>query len=169
MKNEAEFKSLFKKSVKIYKGHTITLAAPMFSGIPDLWVCIPGYLPVLMEAKWLGEIKRTKFSRKIPFTPMQIEWIKNCDNVCSYSAMGLIGFKYGNDSLVHAALVKYGTPLFYNFTQDFLTDCAFVTISEKMLDIVELFSKVPIPRMQTKVEGTLLNYDLPERKMDLAS
>ena len=147
MKTEAEFKTLFKKSVRAAKGTSISLAAPMLVGIPDLWVAIPGYLPILLEAKFLGEFKREKFSRKVPFTPMQVNWIRECDDVCPYSAMGLVGFYY--KELLRAALIKYGTPLFYNFTQTFQVDCAHTTYNytKKAFDIFDLFAKVPVPRI----------------------
>lgn len=131
----------------------------MISGIPDLWVIIPGYLPVLLEAKWMGEVKRDNFSRKVPFTAMQTNWIKECDDVCAYSAMGLIGIKYHNR--VYASLVKYGTPQFYNFTQSFICDTANVLYqpTEKLFDISTLFAKVPIPRLQAKNGHQDLKYD----------
>lgn len=151
MKTEAEFKSIFKKSLRWQGGFAISLAAPMVVGIPDLYVVLPEYLPLLLEAKWLGKITREKFSRKVPFTDMQQHWIKCCDDVLPYSAMGLVGFEHQGD--VYAVLVKYGTPHFYQMTNGFLVDCSYVILNKKELahhrrfDVVELFKNVPIPRM----------------------
>lgn len=148
MKNEAEFKTLIKKSVSRQKGYSMSLAAPMLAGIPDLYIVMPSYIPILLECKWLGEIKREKFSRTPQFSPMQINFLKSCHDISPYSAMGGIGFIY--DGQIHCSLVAYGTPLFYNFSQHFKTDSAWVTYSHvtKVLDIMDLFGKVPIPRIR---------------------
>lgn len=149
MKNEADFKKAFKLSVKTQKGFSLSLAAPTFAGIPDLYVIMPEYIPVLIEAKWLGEIKRDTFFRKIPFTEMQIHWIDKCHNITPYSALGLIGFIY--KGIPHAALVVHGTPLFYTFSSSFLTDCSHVKYSaesnDRRFDVEKLFSGVPIPKI----------------------
>jgi hypothetical protein len=131
----------------------------MISGLPDLYIVLPGFLPVLLEAKWLGEIKRDKFHRKPQFTEMQIHWIKSCDNVVPYSAMGLIGLKY--QGVYTAALVKYGTPLFYEFSNTFLTDCAYVKYqgNERRFDVQQLFAGVPIPRIPSKRGEEDIKYD----------
>lgn len=144
---EREFKQLIKQSVKWQKGVYIPLAAPMVSGLPDAYINMPGYIPILLEAKFIGEIKREKFSRTPQFSPMQINFLQSCHEVSPYSAMGALGFIY-NDQ-IHCSLVAYGTPLFYNFDSTFKTDSAWVTRSAvtKRFDILELFSKVPLPRI----------------------
>lgn len=146
--NEAKFKTAFKKSVKAHKGFSLSLAAPMIVGIPDLYVVLPEYLPVLLEAKYLGEIKREKFSRKVPFTLMQQHWIQSCDNVSPYSAMGLVGFKYNN--LYYAVLVKFGHKQFFNMSQDFLSECSYVRVVSlsETFDVSALFANVPIPKIE---------------------
>lgn len=146
--NEAKFKTAFKKSVTRHKGFSISLAAPMIVGIPDLYVVIPEFLPVLLEAKWLGEITRDKFARKVPFTPMQQHWIQCCDNVSPYSAMGLVGFKLRG--LYYAVLVKYGTPCFYKMTSDFVAQCSYVTTPSLSVafNVTALFHNVPVPRIE---------------------
>lgn len=155
MKNEADFKAKFKKSVKYHRGFALSLAAPMLVGIPDMYVALPEYLPILLEAKWLGEIKRDKFKRKIPFTAMQMHWLTECDNVLPYSAMGLIGFEYKEQ--IYAVLVKPGTPYFYELTDGFLVNCANVVCKRKetnidysQFDVTDLFKQVPIPRIARK-------------------
>ena len=49
MNNEASFKKIFCDSVKRDKGFTMKLAAPMFGGIPDLYIIYPGYMPILLQ------------------------------------------------------------------------------------------------------------------------
>lgn len=155
MENENEFKNLFKKSVLNCKGYCLSLAAPMIAGLPDLFVVIPSYMPILLEAKFLGEIKRDKFSRKIPFREMQIYWINKCDSVLPYSAMGLIGFYYQEE--LYSVLVKYGTPHFYTINSSFLTDCAWVKLHNKSFNVTELFHKVPIPRIDNTKSSESIN------------
>lgn len=147
MKNEAEFKRLIKQSVKAQKGYSQSLAAPMFPGIPDLYVVMPSFIPILLEAKWLGDIPREVFSRTLKFTPMQIEWIAKCHEITPYSAMGIVGFQYNKK--IHAALVAYGTELFTTFTHEFITHCSYTICNSetKKLDILSLFANVPIPRI----------------------
>jgi hypothetical protein len=150
MKTESEFKSAFRKSVRRYKGFSMALAAPMISGIPDIFVVMPDYMPILFEAKWLGEITREKFSRKIQFTPLQLLWIGECHSVNPYTAMGLVGCIYKDK--IHAILVAHGTPQFYQLSSCFLTDCSYSILSAetKVFDVPAMFSKVPIPRLERK-------------------
>jgi hypothetical protein len=168
MKNEAEFKSLFKRSVRAAKGFSISLAAPMLPGIPDLYVVVPGYIPVLLEAKWLGEIKREKFSRKPQFTSMQLLFLDSCHSITPYSAMGLLGFYY-LDTL-YACLVAYGTPMFYSFSSNFLTDCAYSALDKttKGFKVLELFAGVPIPKIERQLKQTGSLYDTAGNKADMA-
>lgn len=144
-------------SVKNQRGYAMSLAAPTFAGLPDLYIIMPEYMPILLEAKWLGEIKRDTFFRKVPFTEMQMHWIDKCHNITPYSAMGLIGFIYKKE--IHAALVAHGTPLFYTFTNSFLTTCSYVkydpALSTKRFDVEKLFSNVPIPKI-----GNAKKYEL---------
>lgn len=167
MKNESEFKSAFKRSVRRYKGFSMSLAAPMISGIPDMFIVMPGYMPLLLEAKWLGEISRERFSRKVLYTPLQLLWIGECHDVNPYTAMGLAGCIYKGK--IHAILLAHGTPQFYQLSSCFLTDCSYSTMSAetKVFDIPDMFSKVPIPRLERKKhlvhtdQGSYLTYDAP--------
>lgn len=147
MKNEADFKSLFKKSVRHAKGFSLSLAAPMVVGIPDLFVVMPGYMAVLLEAKWLGELNRENFSRKVQYTAPQILWIESCHKVNPYTAMGLIGFIYKKE--IHACFVPYDCDIFSQFDNTFLTKCAYSVRSKetKLFDVGAMFSRVPIPRI----------------------
>lgn len=145
MKNEADFKTIWKKSVRQHGGHTITIAAPMFAGVPDLYCILPGYLPVLLEAKWLGVVTKENFKRKIPFTELQKRWIRDCHNVVNYSAMGLIGFNYQGRNV--ANLVPYGLDMFETFTDNFRYEIAHSYLTEKRFDVMSMFASVPIPRI----------------------
>ena len=154
MKNESEFKSLFKRSVTRDKGFSLSLAAPMVVGIPDLFVAMPGYIPILLEAKWLGELKKDNFSRKVQFTAMQITWIESCCKINPYIAMGLIGMYYRDD--IYAVLVAYNTPEFNQFTNSFLTNCSYSIRSKetKLFDVSGMFARVPIPKIENPDDAT---------------
>lgn len=146
MKNEADFKSLFKKSVRAQKGFSLSLAAPTIAGIPDLYVIMPGYLPIMLEAKYLKDVNLT-FKRKLQFTGLQRLWIEECHQITAYSAMGLIGFKY-NDT-PHAVMVAYGTDQFESLTHNFMDECAYVALDKttRLFNVLDLFSRVPIPKV----------------------
>lgn len=142
MKNEAQFKTAFKKSVRAQGGFSLSLAAPMISGIPDLYVIMPGYCPLLLEAKWLGEAP-DPFNRKIKYTKLQQHFLKECCSVKDYTAMGLIGFKQKN---------KYWCTILHpTFTQinSLCADNYYVCIdkSNSLFDVHQLFSYYPIPRI----------------------
>lgn len=103
MKSEAEFKKHFKASVRAQGGFSISLAAPMLAGVPDLWCCIPGYVPVLLEAKWMKEIT-INTNKQIPITPIQKHFLDNCNKVHPGIAWCLIGYKF--DSHYWAVLLN---------------------------------------------------------------
>lgn len=144
MKNEADFKRIFKRSVKSEGGFALSLAAPMLAGIPDLYVVMPGYLPVLLEAKWLGEVK-DKFKRKVKYSPLQRVWIEECHSIVKYSALGLVGFKLNKQII--AALVPFDTDFFDCLTQDVLLYGNTVSLTNGTFCVTSLFEQVPIPRI----------------------
>lgn len=92
MKNEADFKTMFRKSVRSCGGFSISLTATMMGGIPDLFCIMPGFMPIMIEAKWLGSLG-PKFRRKIQYTAQQRDFLDNCNLIKVNSAVGLIGFK----------------------------------------------------------------------------
>src|SRR5258708_486661 len=93
MKNEADFKKHFKSSVRTQGGFSISLAAPMLAGVPDLYVVLPGFAPVLLEAKWMKEIT-DKTNKQIPITMIQKHFIDKCNKVHPGIAWCLVGYKF---------------------------------------------------------------------------
>jgi hypothetical protein len=155
VKNEAEFKRIFKKSVRAAKGFCLTLAAPMLSGIPDLYVIMPGYIPVLLEAKFMGNINKPTFNRKIPYSPLQVEWLSRCNDVYKHSALGLLG-------VIHQGK-KYC--ILTQATQTHLSNnlegnsAAAVEMSNKLFDIEGLFIRSLVPRLQPQHKDLLTSLD----------
>lgn len=141
MKNEAEFKSIFKKSVRAQKGFSISLAAPTLPGTPDLYVIIPGYVPVLLEAKYLGTVNNLKFKRKLQFTPMQRHYLKECCRVADHTALGLIGFKYKK---MHVAVLV--SPDEEHLSNDF-DSYPWIHYVGGTFNVLDLFSMSSIPKM----------------------
>lgn len=146
MKNEAEFKAAFKKSVRAQGGFAISLSAPMISGIPDLYVIMPGYCPILLEAKWLGKVKYS-FSQTIKYTKLQNFYLNEICQVKDYTAMGLIGWEIidaiKNEpkywcTLVHPLLKKidWGN-----------TNLRYMPYVDKLFHISALMSYYPIPHI----------------------
>lgn len=145
LRNEADFKRAFKKSIMAQGGYAISLAAPMIAGIPDLYILMPKYIPILVEAKWLGEIDRIKFKRKVPYSEMQKMWIKDCHNVLPYSAMGLVGFEW--QSVVYGVMCPYNTDLFESITNDFINFGAFSTLTDRKFNVSSMIERIPIPQL----------------------
>ena len=99
---ESEFKRLFKKSVKYHGGFSASLSSNLHSGLPDLYVIVPSYPPVLIEAKFLKEVG-DKFSRKINYSEIQRVFLNSCNKVQPGAAFGLVGFKQGSN--LYACLI----------------------------------------------------------------
>jgi hypothetical protein len=145
MKSEAEFKTAFKRSVKAQGGFALSLAAPMLPGIPDLYVIMQGYAPLLLEAKWFKELDKES-SRKIPYTPLQKGYLKAICNVADYTAMGLLGWKQNNDyycALVHPDREYFTPSEVYRYS---------VVAKKRIFNIEELFSLQLIPEILVRIE-----------------
>jgi len=151
VKNEAEFKSVFRASVRAQKGFTITIAAPTFSGLPDLYCIMPKYIPVLMEAKWLKDLPDKGFKRTIPFKPMQLHYIKNINKVHNNAAVGLIGFEWRNETYCLIYNVYDGVPSVLQ--SDDLAHHNFVIRQNKVFDVGLLFNKAGISLIEEDVIG----------------
>lgn len=139
--DESSFKTLFKKSVKAQGGFSISLAAPMLAGCPDLYVAMPGFVPVLLEAKWLKECP-DKFKRTPKFTELQKHYINNCNRVHPGFAHGLVGLKYQNK--IHALICDPNIII----TQDHLFGSGSTQISKQteFFDVKALF-ELYVPKM----------------------
>ena len=138
MKNESAFKSLFRASVRAQKGYTVTLAAPMLAGTPDLYCIMPKYIPLLLEAKWLKDLPDKGFKRTIPFKPMQLHYMKSINKVHMNAAVGLIGFEWRKEIYCLIYKVYDGVP---NVLQsDDLAHHAFVIRQDKVFDVRLLFN-----------------------------
>lgn len=138
MKDEAAFKRHFKKSVSAQGGFSISLAAPMLSGVPDLYVVMPGYTPVLLEAKWMKEITN-KTNKQIPLRPMQKNFLDKCNNIHPGVAWVLIGYKFNG---------AYWAGLF-NSEERIMTDrdsVSRISTHSELFDVKRIF-ELYVPRM----------------------
>lgn len=106
MTNEAEFKKRIKVSIKHHGGFAVNLASVGMSvgGLPDIYAVILNYGPVLLEAKWLKDVGNT-FKRKINYSALQKQFLKDTNSVYNGSAYGIVGFAYGNR--VYACLIQH--------------------------------------------------------------
>lgn len=144
MKNEADFKRIFKMSVRKHKGYCLSLAAPMISGLPDLYCIMPGYIPVLLEAKYLGEVGDI-FKRKIQYRPLQKFWLDGCNKIYQYAAWGLVGFFHKNMyycCLIHPEYTHIDSSL--NFRDLFYVS----NVTKKEFNLTELFEKSCIGKIE---------------------
>ena len=117
----------------------------MITGIPDLYVVINGFIPVLLEAKWLGEVN-VNFKRKVNYSPMQIKWITDCNQVQPFTALGIIGVKYD----------KYSYECFIQEVHkgdNYLSSQAKERIyyEEGKFNVIKLFEKIGIPKVNKEV------------------
>lgn len=95
MKTEAEFKKLFCDSVKKQGGYTLRLAAPLMSGLPDIYCNMPGYCPLLLEAKFIKGLSG-EFKRKIGYSKLQLNILRSCWDANPYTAFCLMGVEHEN-------------------------------------------------------------------------
>ena len=142
MKNEAEFKKAFKNSVKAQSGYSISLAAPMLPGIPDLYVIMPNYMPVLIEAKWLGNIG-DRFRRKLALTEMQKMYLDECCKIHSKSALILVGYRQYGEYWATLKLRTIGQDE-YEDGRSGLT-CKF---DKKLCDVGFMFDSLDVPKIK---------------------
>lgn len=152
MKNEAQFKLAFKNSVRKQKGYSMSLAVPVFPGIPDLYTIMPNYMPVLIEAKWMV-VETEKFNRKIEYTPKQLYYAEKLNSVQEYAMMGLIGLKYKGD--IYAVLTTIN-PTENRLSDQLLSTANKVTRQDKLFDVLSLFRNSPIPL----IEETKADFDV---------
>lgn len=106
MTNEAEFKKRIKVSIKHHGGFAVNLASVGMSvgGLPDIYAVIPNYGPVLLEAKWLKDVGDT-FKRKINYSALQKQFLKETNSVYNGSSYGIVGFAHG--SRIYACLIQH--------------------------------------------------------------
>ena len=159
VKDEAAFKTVFKKSIKADKGFSISLAAPTISGIPDIYTIYPGYIPLLLEAKFFKEVT-PKFSRKINYSPLQLIWLNECNKVNPFTAYGLMGFKWQGE--IWCCLTPFHvTQLDFMFASKF-PHCLY-NPKTKLFDVKYMFGHSSIPKLDfyNNYPANLTKPDLP--------
>lgn len=144
MRNEAAFKKHFKASVRAQGGFSISLAAPMLPGIPDLYVVMPGYVPVLLEAKLLKNLS-DRFNITPRFTEMQKNFINNCNKVLPGSAFGLICMKY--QGCIHATLTDPNLKFSYLQISTPCKNASVITHKSEYFDVRAMFEGV-VPKLE---------------------
>jgi len=159
---EADFKREFKKSVRHHGGFATSLpATTISSGIPDLYVCVPDFKPILLEAKLFREMHSPKFRRKIPYSALQKVFLQDLNKVQRDAGFGLVGFTL--NKITYAVLV----PIEYDHLDgNFMQYCAYCTKErgEKYFNIPQLFSmlrgaKGPLHSVYTEVPSINAVYD----------
>lgn len=178
MKNESQFKVAFKQSVRKAKGYSISLAAPVFPGIPDLYVILTNYMPVLIEAKWLGTITNRKFKRKIQYSPMQLNYAKHLNSVQPSAMLGLIGLIYKDEICCVLDTINSGAGGNILTNEKLTFESNYVTRQGGCFDVEQLFRRSSIPRLEENaadvmgiarairdIEGPLISNVQPIRTM----
>ena len=146
MKNETDFKKAFCTSAHMQGGYTFKIAASMMSGLPDLYCAMPGFVPVMLEAKWIKDVDG-KFVRKIPYRPYQREVLNQCNRPYrpfdTMVAFGLIGVhtKTGMYCRLLPPTMEVITSEHIEYGQDGLE-----VIIDNKINIPSLFDKI-VPRI----------------------
>lgn len=97
MKDEADFKKAFCKSVSEYGGFTFKIAMPVMPGLPDLYCVMPKHIPVLLEVKYIRDVPEVGvFKRKIPYRPLQQHYLREAIKVVRGSAWCLLCLDHGD-------------------------------------------------------------------------
>lgn len=144
--SESAFKNVFCASVKKQGGYTFKIAASLMNGLPDLYCAMPGYIPLLLELKWM-KIANGVFNRKIPYRPMQQEILNNCNKVyakgkCDPVAFTLIGLDMKDGQFCLLYDPKY--PAISN--KELKNNC--ILIRNEEISITHLFSGHVPPYME---------------------
>lgn len=145
LRDEAHFKKLFKASVRLQKGYSLSLSAPVLPGLPDLYVVMPGYMPVLLEAKLIKNIERDTFKRKIEYSPMQLKYATEVNKVQSHAMMGLICIQHKSTEWCIMAQIVEGVE--QRISHEMLPYLPKVSRRAEGFDVDYLFSQTSIPRL----------------------
>lgn len=99
MKTETDCKKVFKHSVKHIGGKALSLNSAIQTGLPDLYVNIPGRIPFLTESKYIKDPTK-KFDVQIKYTALQKDTLEKLNEVNEGSAWGTIFIKLDRDYYV---------------------------------------------------------------------
>jgi hypothetical protein len=155
MNSEIELKKKIKDSAKAQGGFAVSLASGMHGGLPDLYVVMPGFAPLLLEAKWIKNTSQG-FKRKIPYSPMQRNFFNNCNTVVSNAAIGIIGFKL--DKITYMCIID---PQRDVICSDFIFYTGYDTIykGKKLFDVKKALTHYFERRLTAPLEEKWLEHD----------
>jgi hypothetical protein len=148
MRSEADFKRDFKRSIAYnHKGYVVSLAGCTISGVPDMYVVMPGYAPILIEAKFFKNELTKYFSKRIPYRPSQQFMMQRIDDVSIGTVWGLTGFKY--EGQWYCTLTA---PIIHSISYLFRDTCNWCTYDNKnkRFDTEKLFATANIPKIPAK-------------------
>lgn len=160
MNTEKDYEEIFIASAKKQGGHAFKIKMSTISGLPDIYCVMPGYAPVLLEAKLIKDVG-LKFKRTINYSKLQTELLKNCNKVNTKSiAYGLIFVKdYGDKDL--CLLMEPDIPTL-SHNDLFTLEPGLVYIQNKHVDVMTLFQHI-VPKLETiSDENTLV---IPKEKV----
>ena len=137
--NESILKDMFKRSVRHDGGFAESISSNIRSGLPDLLVIPQGRPPIVVEAKFIKIANIHKFSRKIDYSAMQINFMNGANKACECSALGLVGFVY--EKQIYACLIH---PSYAKIDSKFrsYTSYSFVTAQNQFFDVSSMFAKL---------------------------
>ena len=135
--NETEFKKKFKDSVRQSGGFAASLTGSTIGGggLPDMYVIVPGFNPMLIEAKFIKDVGE-KFTRKIDYSPLQKQFMLEANKVHNHATYGLVGLRKNNKT--YAVIVPHNIE---KITHDMLglTCTSWCGKGQKYFDVKTMF------------------------------
>lgn len=144
-RQETEYSKIFVDCAIKQGGHAFKIAMSTVSGLPDLYCAMPGYVPVLLEAKLIKDVGGT-FKRKINYSKLQHNLLKDCNRVYNNIkvAYGLVFVKdyMGED---YCCLMDPDLPQLTNLDITSPSVRGVMPVYKGMIDVVGLFTGVVAP------------------------
>lgn len=150
LKVEKDFEELFISCAKRQKGYAFKIKMSSINGLPDLCCVMPGFVPVLLEAKLIKDVGST-FKRTINYSKLQTELLSKCNKVNPVHtvAWGLVFVKYC-DGYDYCALMEPEIPTMTH--NDILSrTIGVVAIEGGGLNILKLFDGM-VPKLHTQAD-----------------
>lgn len=155
MKTEKDYEEMFITCVKQQGGHAFKIKMSSINGLPDMYCVMPGFVPVLLEAKLIKDVG-AKFKRTIHYSKLQTELLKNCNKVNPLHtvAYGLV-FVKGYMEQDYCTLMEPEIPTLTNYDITSLRH-GLVGIHSYGLNVKDLFHAT-VPALYQKADHISVN------------
>lgn len=125
---------------KVNPGYALKISHQTAVGIPDLLVSLPGYVPCLLECKWLGRVSGG-FSRKIKLTDKQrleLDRFNKANRDTGWVLVGGFMAPYYFHHLYHPHATQ---------AVDDYAACLLTKTQKDIIPLAQLFAKIGVRRL----------------------